>query len=47
MPHITLHLDDATHAAAKQAALASGLPTSRWVTDLIHTTPSSQTSGSA
>jgi len=35
MPHITLHLDDATHAAAKQAALASGLPTSHWVANLI------------
>ena len=35
MPHITLHLDDATHAATKQAALASGLPTSHWVANLI------------
>jgi hypothetical protein len=35
MPHITLHLDDATHTLAKQAALASGLSTSRWVANLI------------
>lgn len=35
MSQITLHLDDATQALVEQAAQASGLSKSRWVSEMI------------